>query len=78
MSECKVLLNQAKKMRSTWDLSKSTPGAFARKKVQFSDAKFNEELNTSVANAVKTALKVNDKPTNASEAFMSQDASDDE
>jgi hypothetical protein len=78
MSECKVLLNQAKKMRSTWDLSKSTPGAFARKKVQFSDAKFNEELNTVVANAVKTALKANDKPTQATQVFMSQDASDDE
>jgi hypothetical protein len=77
MSECKVLLNQAKKMCSTWETNKSNPSALARKKVQFSDAKFNEELNTVVANTVKMALKSTNKPTHASKAFMSQDASDD-
>lgn len=59
--ECKVLLEQAKRMRGVWETNKGNPN-FRKTKPDFRKG-FREEVNALVVNAVSQAFKDRTKPS---------------
>ena len=60
-ADCKILLDQAKRMRSQWKSKNATSSPSRKKGNEHTHNNHNKELNVMIENAVKSALNKNDR-----------------